>query len=97
MGGIENAIGDGARELVKVDPVLGFVILILIAAFAALWWYHVKTVERKDAKIDSLTQQLLTEAKASISIGEGFRKTFEDVIDRLERAELAVAPARRRT
>lgn len=94
MGGIEDAIGEGASQLVKVDPVLGFVILILIAAFAALWWYHVKQMDKKDTKIEALSAQLVSEVRASVSIGEGFRKTFEEVIERLDRND---APARRRS
>jgi hypothetical protein len=88
MGGIDSGIADGAKQLVQLSPVLGFAILVLLAAVAGQWFYYTNEIKR-------LNKVIVDEIKAGAATADLFRKTFEDAIDRMDRQE--VRESRRRT
>ncbi len=79
MEGISDGISEGAKQLIQISPVLGFAVLVLLAAVAGQWVYYTREIKR-------LNQVVVEEIKAGAASADLFRKAFEEAVDRIDRS-----------
>lgn len=82
--GITDAIGQGAKEFVRIDPIMGFLFLLLLAAFVVLWrvlWARIKELEGELAK--SVAARI-ADKDAIIAESRQDREFWEKMLDRAD-------------
>lgn len=83
-GGVTDAIGEGAKQIVRIDPILGFFLLLALAVIVVVWrvlWSRIKDLE---GQLKTSVEARIADKDAIIAESKADREFWEKMLDRAE-------------